>query len=83
MDTTSPPAPVTLHRTWITIITMLALAFNAAIILYVVIAGDPNNNFQGSALAWAYGTGMIILTGLGIGSSLTTILEFFRPIKGG
>lgn len=76
-----PAAPVSLGRTWITVITMLALAFNASVILYVVLAGSDDNSLHTSALAWAWGTGTIILTGLGIGSSLTTILEFFRPIR--
>lgn len=80
-DPAISPAPASLNRTWITVITMMALAFNAAVILYVILAGSDDNSLHTSALAWAWGSALIILTGLGIGSSLTTILEFFRPVR--
>lgn len=78
MSEASSPAGSPLNRTWQGIVALFALVFNASVILYVILAGEPANSLHVSALAWAWGSGLAILAGLGIGSSLEVILPFFR-----
>lgn len=59
--------PIQLTRTWQTVVTMCALTFNAALVAYLVAYGEHTNSLHTSALAWAFGTSVGILAGIGIG----------------
>lgn len=75
--TDTPPAP-TMNNSWRTAIAITALLFNAAIILFCLLRGHPDNSLHASALAWSYMVGIAILGGLGIGAISPDLLAAFK-----
>lgn len=60
---------------------LVALAFNAAIILYLIYYGKAENSLHASALAWSYATSIALLAGLGLGAALPTVLQILGAKK--
>lgn len=69
---------VDVGRTWTTVIAICSLLFNAAVILYIVLAGDPVNSLHTSALAWCFASGLAILAGLGFGAISSLVPQLIK-----
>lgn len=74
-DPSTAPAPPHMNNTLNVVLALIVLAFNAAIILYCILAGSPANSLHTSAMAWAFGTSILILAGFGIGSKLPDLVS--------
>lgn len=58
----------TLGRTWVTVVTIFCLLFNASVISYLLVLGKADNSLHASAMSWSYTTAAAILVALGFGS---------------
>lgn len=67
--------PVSFNNTWKAVITITTLLFNAGIIVFCLLKGEPANSLHSSALGWAFIVDIGIIAGLGIGAALPTIVQ--------
>lgn len=68
-----------LNHTWKGVLCVGSLLFNAGIILFCLLKGEPANSLHSSALAWAFMLAGATLGGLGIASLTPTVLDAFKP----
>lgn len=74
-DSSNAPTPPHMNNTLNVVLALIVLAFNAILILYCVYYGNPANSLHTSAMAWAFGTSILILAGFGIGSKLPDLVS--------
>lgn len=78
-DTSAPSVTaVSFNNTWKAVITISALLFNAAVIVYCVLKGDGANSLHSSAMAWSFATDVLVLAGLGIGSFTPDLIALMK-----
>jgi hypothetical protein len=77
------PVPVSFNNTWRAGFTVCTFLFNAGIIVFCLLKGEPTNSLHSSAMSWAFFVDLTILAGLGIGSLVpSSIAETLKGLKG-
>lgn len=61
--------------TWRIVFAALALAFDAAIIWWTVLFGQPQNSLHASAQSWAWMSGLLVLSGVGVSAVSTRLVD--------
>jgi hypothetical protein len=74
-DTTDP----LINKTGRAVITIGVLVFAIGIIVYALLAGDPDNSLHQSAMSWSYTLVIFTMLGLGIDSAAATFINSRAP----
>lgn len=69
---------VSLNNSWKIAVTLLALAFHAGIVVWLIAYGRADNSLHASALSWAFATAAGVLAGIGFGALAPLVTAIFK-----
>jgi hypothetical protein len=65
---------------WKIAFAVLALAFNAGLVVWLMLYGKPENSLHTSALSWAFTLSAGVLAGVGFGA-VAHLIPGFKPAE--